>query len=313
MFRHISDRKTINLYNVVSLVCRVAKIVEKYAMEEKEVARTILSHRGLTFDKSLIHQDSSQNFINGLDLFKRNALNLPSKAIHELAKGYPTLGRPSSPYTDSLTNLDSSKTDLKFNTTSSFEPTRDNAFSHLSRLSNLGISMNNPYFYNFQETVRNQNEIGHGSVNFESDDGENIKFLTLLNDLKTLYTGPSFTDKINESRSKKLDTLIDYFSNSNDENDLRLDKKGCLVYKNLSTNTKFAVYVDYFLKYPNEVQSKSRPLYFDELFLDKISKTQTKFNPTVRHESSRTAKRRKNEKREKRVRGKRYSGTRTDY
>ena len=178
----------------------------------------------------------------------------------------------------------------------------------------MGISMNNPYFYNFQETVRNQNEIGHGSVNFESDDGENIKFLTLLNDLKTLYTGPSFTDKINESRSKKLDTLIDYFSNSNDENDLRLDKKGCLVYKNLSTNTKFAVYVDYFLKYPNEVQSKSRPLYFDELFLDKISKTQTKFNPTVRHESSRTAKRRKNEKREKtRPGGKRYSRTRTDY
>ena len=287
------------------------RVVERRAMEKKEVAKTILSHRGLTFDKDLIYQDSSQNFINGLDLFKRNALNLPSKAIHKLVKGYPTLGRPSSPYTDSLTNLDSSKTGLKFNTALSFEPARDNASSHPSRLSNLGISMNNPYFYNLQETVHNRDEIAHGSVNFESDDdGENIKFLTLLNDLKTLYTGPSFTDAINESRSKKLNILIDYFSNSNDENDLRLDKKGCLVYKNLATNTKFAVYVDYFLKYP--AQSKSRPLYFDELFLDKISKSQTKFDPTIRHESSRTAKRRKT-RNKKNESSKRYGGTRTNY
>ena len=107
-----------------------------------------------------------------------------------------------------------------------------------------------------------------------------------------------------------IDILIDYFSNSNDENDLRLDKKGCLVYKNLATNTKFAVYVDYFLKYP--VQSKSRPLYFDELFLDKISKSQTKFDPTIRHESSRTAKRRKT-RNKKNESSKRYGGTRTNY
>ena len=260
-------------------------------MEEKVVARTILSHRGLTFDKGLIHQDSSQNFINGLDLFKRSRLNLPSKAIHKLVKGYPTLRRPSSPYADSLINLDSSKTDLQINTTLSFEPQQNNTSLHLSRLSNLGISLNNPYFYNLQETAHNQNEIRYGAVNFENDDGENIKFLTLLNDLKTLYTGPSFTDRINESRSRKLDILIDYFSNSNDENDLRLDEKGCLVYKNLSTNTKFALYVDYFIKYPSEVQSKSRPLYFNELFLDKISKSQTKFNPTIHHKSTKAVKR----------------------
>ena len=260
-------------------------------MEEKVVARTILSQRGLTFDKGLIHQDSSQNFINGLDLFKRSRLNLPSKAIHKLVKGYPTLRRPSSPYADSLINLDSSKTDLQINTTLSFEPQQNNTSLHLSRLSNLGISLNNPYFYNLQETAHNQNEIRYGAVNFENDDGENIKFLTLLNDLKTLYTGPSFTDRINESRSRKLDILIDYFSNSNDENDLRLDEKGCLVYKNLSTNTKFALYVDYFIKYPSEVQYKSRPLYFNELFLDKISKSQTKFNPTIHHKSTKAVKR----------------------
>ena len=195
-------------------------------MEEKVVARTILSHRGLTFDKGLIHQDSSQNFINGLDLFKRSRLNLPSKAIHKLVKGYPTLRRPSSPYADSLINLDSSKTDLQINTTLSFEPQQNNTSLHLSRLSNLGISLNNPYFYNLQETAHNQNEIRYGAVNFGNDDGENIKFLTLLNDLKTLYTGPSFTDRVNESRSRKLDILIGYFLNSNDENDLRLDEKG---------------------------------------------------------------------------------------
>ena len=258
-------------------------------MEEKAVARTILSHRGLTFDKALIHQDSFQNFINGLDLFQRSRLNLPSKAIHKLVKGYPTLRRHSSPYADSLINLDSSKTDLKFNTTLSFEPQQNNTSLHLSKLSNLGISLNNPYFYNLQETAHNQNEIRYDFGN--DDDGENIKFLTLLNDLKSLYTGPSFTDRVNESRSRKLDTLIDYFSNSNDENDLRLDEKGCLVYKNLSTNTKFALYVDYFIKYPGEVQSKPRPLYFNELFLDKISKSQTKFNPTIHHKSTREKRR----------------------
>ena len=262
-------------------------------MEEKEVARKILSHRGLTFDKGLLHQDSRQNSANSLDLFKRSTLNIPTKTIHKLVKDYPTLRRFSSPYTDSLIDLDSSKTDLKFNTTLSFEPQQNNTSLHLSKLTNLGISLNNPYFYNLQETTYNQNKINHGAVNFGSDDGENIKFLTLLNDLKTLYTGPSFTDRVNESRSRKLDILIDYFTNSNDENDLRLDEKGCLVYRNLSTNTKFALYVDYFIKYPNEVQYKSRPLYFNELFLDKISKSQTKFNPTIHHKSMKTVNRRR--------------------
>ena len=91
--------------------------------------------------------------------------------------------------------------------------------------------------------------------------------------------------------------LIEYFSSENEDNDLKLDEKECLVYKNLSTNTKFALYVDYFIKYPNEVQSKSFPLYFPELFLDKILKSQTRFNPTIHYNRSGTVKRKSLKKR----------------
>ena len=112
-------------------------------------------------------------------------------------------------------------------------------------------------------------------------DSENVKFLTLLNDLKTLYVGPSFTDRVNESRIKKLNVLMNYFSKDNTQNDLKLDTKGCLIYRNLNTNTKFDLYVDYFIKYPNEVRSTSLPIYFRELFLDKILKSQDKFTPVL--------------------------------
>jgi hypothetical protein len=140
-----------------------------------------------------------------------------------------------------------------------------------------------------RETNLNQKSIILDEPNL-NDNTENSKFLIILNDLKSLYTGSSFTEKTNKSRSEKLGVLMDYFSHSNEENDLRLDSKGCLVYKNLSTNTKFAIYVDYFLKYPNEVQSKSFPLYFRELFLDKISNSQVKFHPTIHFKPSKPSK-----------------------
>ena len=127
-------------------------------------------------------------------------------------------------------------------------------------------------------------------------DAENVKFLTLLNDLKTLYVGPSFTDRVNESRSKKLNVLINYFSKANTQNDLKLDTKGCLIYRNLNTNTKFALYVDYFIKYPNEVRSTSLPIYFRELFLDKILNSQDKFTPIL-HFKPHLKKRRRKRKR----------------
>lgn len=257
-------------------------------MEEREVAKEILSHGGLTFDKSLIRQNTIQNYINASNFFKKYRLNSP-RTLDDLVKGYPTLRRFSDPYTDSITKLNPAKTNLKLNSLSSFYPLQNSPTFNLSKLSYLGLSLNNPYFHTMRETNLNQKSIILDEPNL-NDNTENSKFLIILNDLKSLYTGSSFTEKTNKSRSEKLGVLMDYFSHSNEENDLRLDSKGCLVYKNLSTNTKFAIYVDYFLKYPNEVQSKSFPLYFRELFLDKISNSQVKFHPTIHFKPSKPSK-----------------------
>ena len=86
---------------------------------------------------------------------------------------------------------------------------------------------------------------------------------------------------------------MEYFSKHNTQNDLKLDGKGCLVYRNLSTNTKFALYVDYFIKYPNEVRSTSLPLYFRELFLDKILNSQDKFTPVLHFKPHHSMKKKK--------------------
>ena len=154
----------------------------------------------------------------------------------------------------------------------------------------MALSLNNPYFYNLQGIIHDKTEIGQKA---DDTDLENVKFLTLLNDLKTLYIGPSFSDRVNESRSKKLNALMEYFSKHNTQNDLKLDGKGCLVYRNLSTNTKFAIYVDYFIKYPNEVRSTSLPLYFRELFLDKILNSQDKFTPVLHFKPRHSMKKKK--------------------
>ena len=63
--------------------------------------------------------------------------------------------------------------------------------------------------YFTRSTIKQKGEISHKAFNMSSDiDSENVKFLTLLNDLKTLYVGPSFTDRVDESRSKKLNVLM---------------------------------------------------------------------------------------------------------
>ena len=164
----------------------------------------------------------------------------------------------------------------------------------------MALSLSNPYFYNLQGIIQDKTKIGQKALTMSSDDTdlENVKFLTLLNDLKTLYIGPSFSDRVNESRSKKLNALMEYFSKHNTQNDLKLDGKGCLVYRNLSTNTKFAIYVDYFIKYPNEVRSTSSlPLYFRELFLDKILNSQDKFTPVLHFKPRHSMKKRKRKRR----------------
>ena len=263
-------------------------------MEERAIARILLSHSGLSFDKSLINQRSSQNRVNGLNLYSKNALSIPNYT-QDLTKGYPTPRRSGSPYTDSLIELNPNKVNF---TSSPFQGKQQNLITNFSKLSNLALSLNNPYFYNLQEIIHDKTEISHKVPTMSSDtDVENVKFLTLLNDLKTLYIGPSFTDRVNESRSKKLNALMEYFSKHNTQNDLKLDDKGCLVYRNLSTNTKFALYVDYFIKYPNEVRSTSLPIYFRELFLDKILNSQDKFTPTLHFKPYQHSKKKRKRKR----------------
>ena len=56
----------------------VRKIRLALVMEERAFARIVLAHSGSTFDKDLINQSITQNYINGLNLFNNNTLNFPS-------------------------------------------------------------------------------------------------------------------------------------------------------------------------------------------------------------------------------------------
>ena len=63
-------------------------------------------------------------------------------------KGYPTV-RFENPYTDSLIKLNPTKVNL---TSFSFQGEQQNPITKFfSKLSNLALSLNNPYFYNLQK------------------------------------------------------------------------------------------------------------------------------------------------------------------
>ena len=47
-------------------------------MEEKVIARIIPSQSGLTFDKTLIDQSLSQNYVNGFNLYNKNVRSIPN-------------------------------------------------------------------------------------------------------------------------------------------------------------------------------------------------------------------------------------------
>ena len=259
-------------------------------MEERVHAKLMLNHAGSTFNNDLIQQSSIQNYCNSKKLFEKNTLYQPP-STQRLVKDYPTLRNPSNVYTDSVINLNANKLNLKSNVISSFASSQNVTSVKLENSSNLALSLNNPYFYNLQEMVYRQNEVNSNIFNSakEDDGGDNIKILMLLNDLKSLYTSSSLPNKVKQARTHKLNILFNYFSNFNDGNELKLDEKECLVYRNLRTNVKFSVYVDLFVKYPQENRPRSLPLYFSELFLDKILKSQVKFTPIVRYTPIRTS------------------------
>ena len=256
-------------------------------MNLEERAKSILSQSGLSLDKNLINQNTYQNYINAITLFKSNVLHVPHSTC-KLVKDYPTLSRPSNAYTHTLISLDPNKINLKYNTLSS--SMLSTPYLNVESQSNFALSLNNPYFYTQQETAFHQGETVSNLHNAANEDRANGEFLAILNDLKSLYTGPSLADKTNQNRSEKLSILFDYFSKSN--KDLKLNEKDCLVYRNLQTNIKFAVYVDAFVKHHEESRSKSFPMYFQEIFLDKILKSQIKFKPTIRYTSAKQLTRR---------------------
>lgn len=244
-------------------------------MDEAGRARKFLEHSGQTFDKVLTNQRKIQNFVNGTKLFEENVLKTPLSLL-KLALNNSVLKNP---YTETLTNLSPSKINLKANTISRFSPQNANPLLDNSAVLNLALSLNNPYALAEQATkfsLKEADKVGHIKNN-END------FLLLLNDLKDLYTGQSFAESVNDARKKKIDTLINYFSNFNETGELSLDEKKCLVYRNLQTNVKFSTYVDYFIKHPQDLRSKVVPMYFQEIFLDKILNSQVKFTPTIRH------------------------------
>ena len=80
-------------------------------MEEKVIARIILSQSGLIFDKTLIKQSLSQNYVNGINLYNKNVRSIPNNT-QNLTKNYPTLRRFESPYTDSLIKLNPIKVNV---------------------------------------------------------------------------------------------------------------------------------------------------------------------------------------------------------
>ena len=223
-------------------------------------------------------QNNVQNYVNNSNLYKKPELVAPHP---DTVKEFD-LTNTENAYTDSLSALDTNKVNLKANTELSFLP-QQNKTAVFDGMPALALCMNNPYLMTMQ-TTRSMQETSSKDSHVENGD-DNNDFLTILNDLKYLYTS-SASQKSNV-RSEKLDVLINFFSKFNKDNELQLDDKKCLTYRNINTAVKFSVYVDCFVKYPEETRSKTTfPTYFQELFLDKILNSQSRFSPTVYQPSS---------------------------
>lgn len=224
-------------------------------------------------------QNDVQNYVNNSNLYKKPELAAAPQtdAVKEF-----DLTNTENAYTDSLSVLDTNKVNLKANTELSFLP-QQNKTAVLDDMPALALCMNNPYLMTMQ-TTRSMQETSSKDSHVENGD-DNNDFLTILNDLKYLYT--SSASQKSSVRSKKLDVLINFFSKFNKDNELQLDDKKCLTYRNINTAVKFSVYVDCFVKYPEETRSKTTfPTYFQELFLDKILNSQSRFSPAVYQPSS---------------------------
>ena len=261
-------------------------------MQEKDFTKPRLAKNVFSLNKDISErQNNIQNYVNNSNLYKKPELAAPqADAVKEF-----DLTNTENAYTDSLSALDTNKVSLKANTELSFLP-QQNKTAVFDDMPALVLCMNNPYLMTMQ-TTRSMQETSSKDSHIENDD--NNDFLTILNDLKYLYTS-SASQKSNV-RSEKLDVLINFFSKFNKDNELQLDDKKCLTYRNINTAVKFSVYVDCFVKYPEETRSKTTfPTYFQELFLDKILNSQSRFSPTAYQPSSVRHKKKKTKKQQRR-------------
>ena len=220
-----------------------------------------------------------ENKKNVTYLFTNNAFKHPqSSYIHDGLQE-----RFSNPYVDTLTSLDPNKVSLKHNVIIPFLE-QQKVPVNLLNLRQLATVMNNPYLA-AQDDVAKQIELT-SSYLYEKNETvrENAKIITLINEFKTLYVGDSFTPKQNKQRIEKLALLLKYFSKHNNNQNWHLDEKGYLLYKNIKTMNRFVTYIDLFLKYPEEIpQGTKLPIFFQELFLDRIMSDYSKFSPTVHY------------------------------
>ena len=168
-------------------------IQEKPGMSKKDFAKLHLEQSGSSFDKSINRQNIIQNYINNSNLFKNSERTIPQ------AKGFKFTSKEDA-YIDAFSNLNTNKINLKPNTESSFLPQQNKLSAIDNGLEALALSMNNPYLMT-EQTTRTMQDQSFKDSYIENDENE---FLIILNDLKQLYTGSSFSSKINESRSKKL-------------------------------------------------------------------------------------------------------------
>ena len=253
-------------------------------MSFEESLKIIQSQPGLTLNNNLIKQNFHQNFINAKQLFgsKDNELHTLHSS-QNVTDNFELFRKPIGAYTQSLFDVIPNKVNLKLNTLSSFSPIQHTQHVTATPHSDLATALNNPYLYN--ETILSQNEFNSSSTHFAHKENENTGFLPILNDMKQLYTSPSLSKQVNENRSEKLNLLSNYFANS--EHDMKLDDKDHLIYKTLKTNTKFATYVDAFIKRNEKNSQKLLPIYFKEIFVDKILKSQdSRFNPSISLDAS---------------------------
>lgn len=182
------------------------------------------------------------------------------KQIHSLpVMIFQTMIAKNQTQSDSYIDMDLNRANpVNYHILDKFANTASNSNANLVN-SEMNRALENPY----KDSPR------QNSSNFNSNEEFN-NILSVLNALKSVYLNSASNSKErNADRIRKFKILNNFFLK--DGNEWLIDPTGYLVFNNLHTGVKFSRYIDYFLKYPNEiVKNTPMPIYFEELFLTKI-------------------------------------------